>query len=294
MSNELLEIEIPAIKRKVLMPLSLSRCDQRQYVEFCGLLYQHNHKGLSFDDFLILSVYALLNLKRGKEPLSEEASENIYRLSEFLTGFFNKDGDTLKLNLDYRGNVIKSVNPGFMKRFYGPNDYFTDVTFGEYEMGLDLFFSYRETQNVEYLYKLLALYFVPKRRGKRKKLPKEKYESHTKLMRTLPEGYAYGFYYNFAAFHTYFTSTQVSYEGKVADLSIIFTDQPEDESDNYESPYSGLGMKSIAFQLAESGVFGTLEEVRDTNLWEAVFRMYDIRKRDLDHKAKTKSNESQS
>ena len=55
-----------------------------------------------------------------------------------------------------------------------------------------------------------------------------------------------------------------------------------------ESKIPGIGMLSIAHQLAESQVYGPIQEVRKTDFWEIILRLYDIRKRDLDHQADRK------
>ena len=44
----------------------------------------------------------------------------------------------------------------------------------------------------------------------------------------------------------------------------------------------GIGMDSIAFSIAESGAFGNIEQVRKTNFWQIMVRMYDLRRTDLE------------
>lgn len=286
-----LVIEIPETGRKVMMPLQLDACDKRQFVEMCRLIRRLECDEIDFQEFQILAVYALLDMKRSKKSESDDqidlAMTNIYRLGEFVRGFLDIGPEKTKFKLTYSGNKIPFVRP-MLKKYHGPKDYFIDVDFGEYEAGLNLFFEYQASNEMELLYKMLAVFFCQKKGGKRQKLTKDNMEERLKAMRKVDPAVAYAFYYNFGAFHMYFTSSEVMWEGKRIDLSIIFTEQPEDESEDYESPYPGLGMKSIGHQLAESGVFGNLTEVRETNLWEAVLRLYDMRKRDLDFSAKNK------
>src|SRR5690606_5517885 len=103
-----------------------------------------------------------------------------------------------------------------------------------------------------------------------------------KRFKTLYFGEVFGFYLLFASFQKYLTSAKIYWQGKELDLSILFSD---DEIKEVESDIPGIGMHSTLFTLAESGVFGTIKEIRKENFWEIIIRMYDLRKRDLDHKA---------
>lgn len=292
-----LTIEIPDANETLYLPLNLSQCDQRQYIAFCELMYRLESNKIAFEEFKILATYELLGLKKGKREIAQDeidqALATISQISEYIAYFFEQtEDDKVRLQLSYNKNHIKKVD--FVnKSFSGPKDFFTDVSFGEYEEALNLFFEYQQSRNSDLLIRIMAIFYRPTKKGKRIPHNADHVEKRMKHLRHLDMGYLYGFYYTFAAFHNYFTSSSVVWEGKEIDMSIIFTDLPEDETDKakYDSPYSGLGLKSIAFQLAESGVFGSLKEVRDTNLWEAALRLYDIRKRDLDYKAEQKLNE---
>src|SRR5690606_31675849 len=107
----------------------------------------------------------------------------------------------------------------------------------------------------------------------------------TQCFSKVPIGALYGFYYNFAMFHTYFSGSQVYYNGKIIDLSILFTSQPEEKTSNYERPYPSLGIKSTGIEIAKTGVLGNLQEVRSTKLWDVALLLYDMRKKDLDQAA---------
>ena len=74
--------------------------------------------------------------------------------------------------------------------------------------------------------------------------------------------------------------------GKELDLSILFdTGTKSDEPESAAMP--GIGMDSVAFSMAESGVFGTLKEVDATDFWDIMVRMYDIRKSAIEQEKQT-------
>jgi hypothetical protein len=287
-----LSIQIAETNRTIYMPLQLGDCNQEQYISFCDLMYRLENGALEFSEFKILATYALLGLKKGTRKIGEDevdhALANIALLSQYVLEFFDRNEENISLKLEYKNNHIEKIDTG-TGVFYGPQQYFIDCDYGQYEDALDAFFSYNKYKNIASLQKLCSIFYHKKNAAPYISLGLDDLKAHRKNFKNLHIGYLYGFFYTFAAFHTYFSSSGVMWEGKEIDMSIIFKEQPEDESSGYESPYPSLGLKSTAFELAESGVFGTLKEVRSTKLWEIAFRLYDVRKRDLDYQAQTKT-----
>ncbi len=287
---EILPLFQPDLNRHLYLPLSLSKLDQRQYIEFFGLLYQMEQKQIDYYEFSSLVVYALLDMKKGSRKIGaeaiEEAMSNIAQLSEFIEAYFDKNENLLSLKLEYSKNHIEFVNLPFNKIYYGPKLYFGDVDFGEYEDGLNRFLQYNETPSRQLLQELMATFYREKKDGKRYAYLASEIEEVAHSFSNVPMGALYGFYYNFAAFHTYFSSSQVYYNGQIIDLSILFTNQPMDEGSSYESPYPSLGIKSTGIEIAKTGVLGNLQEVRSTKLWEVALLLYDMRKKDLDERAR--------
>lgn len=66
--------------------------------------------------------------------------------------------------------------------------------------------------------------------------------------------------------------------GNEIDLNIIY----QETEHNMESNIPGLGWVSTLFDIAESGVFGNYEQVRATNMWSVLLRLYELKKRRLD------------
>ena len=134
---------------------------------------------------------------------------------------------------------------------------------------------------------LMATFYLPKNQ----EYNSSKVEKLSKKFKYIDFGCVYGFFLFFGSFQIYITSTIVLWEGKKIDFSILFKDN--DNDDKSVSNIPGLGFKSIAYQLAESQVFGDLKTLRKENLWEVMLRLYDLRKRDLDNKAEIKEQEEQ-
>lgn len=291
----MITIEIPDQETKLYMPSDLSECDSRQYAELCDLIFRLQHKSLPYEIFRIHAVYALLDMQVQENEIAEHQEEkmaNIYQLSQLVDGFFEDgDGDTKILKQYYVHNPEEKVKL-IGSRYYGPSDGFENIQFGEYIDALHLFTEFNETMDVEYLYQLMATLYRKPKSIFRKGIGNEElngdarsdYNRHgvadrAKKFKHLYFGKVYGFYLLFASFQKYLATAKVYWQGRELDLSILFD---TNDTEIVKSNIPGIGMKSILFTLAESGVFGSKKELEKENLWEILMRMYDLTKRDKD------------
>ena len=60
--------------------------------------------------------------------------------------------------------------------------------------------------------------------------------------------------------------------GRAISLGVLF--RQEDKAVEEESGDPGLGLTGILLGLAENGAFGTIEEVKRTNLYTVMLRLY--------------------
>lgn len=278
---DILPIEIPEKNIWLYLPLTLEKLDKQQYIDFFKLLYQLESGEIKYYEFAILAVYKLLGLKKGSRKTHpdkvERALSNIAMIAEYIIHFFKREENRLSLKLSYTHNHINEIKISFRKKLKGPSDYYEDVNFGQYEDGLNRFLQYNQTPSINLLAELAATFYLD---------PKGKmdFKKRAKKLMSAPKGVLLGFYYNFAAFHIYFSGSQVYYNGKLIDLSILF--KSDGKTSAYVSPYPGLGIKSTAIEIASTGILGNLSEVRNTPLWEVALLLYDMQKKELDSKAK--------
>lgn len=292
----MITLEILETNRYLNLPEELGECDARQYKEACFLIYRYQQDELSYEDFRIEMLYALLDLEKGssKDLLDAQRLEmlsNIYSLSCLIDSFFEKDEeeevDKLNVKLYFIDNKIKKTRADGIN-FFGPADEFEDITWGQYMDALEIYYLIENQPSKELFYELMATFYLPKG----KKYNGEKAKRYLKHIQKCHFGEVYGFFLLFASFQSYLFSATIFYQGNELDLSILFQD-PEDKKKETESKSKipGIGMKSIEFQLAGSGVFGPLKEMRKTNFWETILRIYDIRKSDLDAQAERERQE---
>jgi hypothetical protein len=272
------------------VPRELAYCTPSEFKDVVTLIYAWHTDVISYIEFRVQALYKLLKLKKGKRKINnlelEAMHSNIAEISHIIDSFFDIDGNSYQIKLNLTDNPVPYIRPVFVK-IKGPEPRFGDTVFGQYEDAVHVFQMHEKSKKVNLLYRLMAIYYQePKKYNTYKTEAKASF-----FQKTLDFAQVYGFYLYFKSFQTYVTSSKVMWEGEIIDLSILFSST----SNGAKSNIPGLGTKAIAFLLAESNVFGSLQELRKEQLWEVLLRLYDIRKRDLDNEAeekrlKTKTN----
>jgi hypothetical protein len=293
-------IEIPDSKLKRYIPADLSECDAQQYMDMCELIFLYQNQSITYDELRTHAAYKLMKMARkpAKELTEYEQQQqrikfsNIYLISELIDSFFEDDGSGNKtIKQYYIHNPVPNFKP-LLTTYYGPSDSFMNMTFGEYTDALRLFHDFHATGDMEILRIITALFYRPKKKFHWLKKHfenyngdiREPYNPHTleqraEKLKTAPIGFIYGFYLLFASFQKYLIDAKILWSGKEIDLAILFESSDTEELTN-ETP--GIGMDAIAFSIAESGAFGTIEEVRKAEFWPIMIRMYDLRRTDLE------------
>lgn len=286
-------VELPEINKTLYMPSDLSECDARQYIEMSGLIYQYQTGLISYEDLRVHAVYKLLNLKGKQNPneaVEEEKMDNILSISKLVDNFFTPTETQMIIKQHYINNPVKSFAPAW-KRFYGPEDGFQNVKFGEYVTALRIFLEFSANPSYELLLQLTATLYRPKKSFHIIRKMHPKYDGdcrvpfnafftdqYVKSLEKAPIGFIFGTYLFFGAMQQYITSAQIPWAGKTIDLSILF----DSESKSTEPDHAGLGMDAVLMSMAEGGSFGNMEQVMQTPFWTIMLKMYDIRIRNLE------------
>lgn len=284
-------IHIPEANLNLYLPADLSECDQQQYMYMCELIFRFHNQEIDYLEFRTHAVYKLLGLKaKESEHDQEEKFANVYVISELIDSFFEEVDGIKTINQYYIHNPIPSFAPG-LKKYYGPADSFMDMTFGEYRDALRIFHDFHATGDMQLLVLLTAVFYRKKKAFHFIQKQLASYdgncripynsallERHAKNFKYAPIGFIYGFYLLFASFQKYLVDAKLMWGGKEIDLSILFQSDGGSETENIP----GIGMDSIAFTMAESGAFGNIKDVDNTNFWQILIKMYDSRRNDLE------------
>lgn len=284
-------IELPEANLKRYIPADLSECDKSQYIDMCELIFRYNNQEIDYQEFRTHAVYKLMGLNLSKASLDDDDKfANVYQVSELIDTFFEEADGVKTIKQYYIHNPVKEFTPTFTT-YYGPADSFMDMTFGEYRDALRIFHDFHATGDMQLLVLLTAIFYRKKKSFLffKKRMPKydgnirvpynsATLEQHAENFKYAPIGLVYGFYLLFASFQKYLIDAKLMWSGKEIDLSILF----ESGSDTTTDDIPGIGMDSIAFTMAESGVFGNLKDVDAANFWQILIKMYDSRRNDLE------------
>lgn len=277
---------------KFYFPENLSECDTRQYIEMCELIFRYQSNDIGFEEFKVHAVYKLLKMKPKHSPFGIDDDlkfSNIAFLAEFIPNFFDQIDGQQVIKQDYVNNPVPSIKI-VTTRYFGPEDGFRDLTFGEYIDALRIFHDFHATGDKYLLYLIAAILYREKPFFKRMVSPirqtynADSLDSRAEKFKYAPFGFIYGVFLFFASFQKYLVGSSVLWGGQELDLSILFDAEKKEDSSNGNFP--GIGMDSVAFTLAESGTFGTLDQVRSANFWVVIVRMYELRKNDIERKQK--------
>jgi len=276
-------IDIIETNKRLFVPEKLSECSPKQLASICNYIFLYQNGKLSYRDFQTHCLYALLNMKKSKKDLDPAKEElinaNLSRIMPLLDSFFKVKNGKQSTIQDFKDNPVLYIPTPF-HNFKGPKDIFY-TTFGEYVEALDAFGAYQRIGNIDILYDLAAIFYRPHCMGYRSPKRPSKIKAYKRQLKKTYFGYIYAFYIYFSGFQDRLANQKILREGQEIDFSILF----KSDKDAIPSKINGLGMKSQSYHLAESGVFGDLKKVNNTQTLEIILRMYDIKKRDIDHKA---------
>lgn len=296
------------------MPSDLSECTQEQYIDMCGLIFMYQTEQLTYDQFKVQAVYKLLKLhpsedkttpRTRKEEKERELADfqkwaNVAALANLVEGFFEQNAEKQNVIKQYYiHNPVPSVK--LWKTYCGPQDQFNKITFAEYTDALRLYFLFDATKDIEILYLIAAVFYRPRKSFLfiRKRLNnynndvRVEYnpnliEKRAKQFKYFPIGFVYGVFLLFASFQKFISTNKIFWGGQELDLSILFS---SDEEESIESDIPGIGMDSILFSIVEAGAFGTKKETMNTDNWEVLVYMYNLRKQSIDQKNKDKKDD---
>lgn len=283
-------IDVPEAKETLYLPEELSECDERQFPEMAKLIYMFNRGEINYNDFCTLAVYALLGLAAPKKQKEDDSAkwENVFMLSEKIKSFFDtevKDGKTYLVLKNYDiTNKLRRYK--FVKNYYGPEDGFLDVSYGQYSDGLEEFITFSQTGDIKSLQLLFAIFYRKKTHtGAFEKYSFDVAKKRAKQIFVHTDiRHLYGFYLLFDAFQKYTTSGSITVFGEEIDLSIIYEDV------GTKSAIPGIGIHGIVNDLAETGIFGNADGVRETNFWRIALQLYNVKKKSIDQQNEMKKN----
>lgn len=279
-------IEIPQTGKKIEYPSSWEECTpgQTAFIFRAALKLLAGQIGLL--DFRISVLYHLTGIVRKAKHnrkdayLTEEQRlvkyNNIARAAETVDFVFSQSDNGDKV-FDYP--CVYNLFPVVRvqgRKYYGPGEALLNVTFAEYRVAYNYYRQFITNRDDNALNSLCAVLYRPARTGEVNEDIRINFNPYTVHNRTirfrkLPAEIKFYILSWFAACDRYFKTSDLDVEGSIINLSPLFRAAPEY---NVDQETANLGLTGILMAVAESGVFGRMDEVDRTNLYTVLLKLY--------------------
>jgi hypothetical protein len=263
-------------------PENWDEMNRKQAIFVCKLLYWMSKGQFTVDQFRKLVVDRFIRRdNRGIEKVGDLDAKmamwaNEGLLADTVNFFFKIDkteqgGEKYEVLPAGTTNWVKDFRFRF-KKYYGPGDFLDGMTFAQFKDALTNAHKYMETQDDEWLGRLLAVCYLPKG---------EKYRMKTAMRRAkrfnkVDIGIRYAcFCYLMGCMHTLQTDGDgqgIEVDGNRCRFSLVFGRKGGKKG----GKSNGIGLTGVLMSLAESGVFGDLEKTADADVWDVLVRLYQL------------------
>lgn len=218
--------------------------------------------------------------------------DNINRMVDTIDSFYEDAEEEGKLVKKLKLNWIKQMLPE-VGGLVGPLDALTNCSLFEYKEAVNHYLDYVKNHDNESLHFMIAVLYRPRKWFYRiRKLiafntieerqaftPKtniDKLERRAKNVSYLPHHVKIAIFLWFANCIEYIVTGKPVIDGIEIDFSLLFA-KPKEDTDP-----AGIGMTGIIYSLAESSVFGNADQTSNTNLYDILVRLYQLK---TDHDA---------
>jgi hypothetical protein len=210
------------------------------------------------------------------------------KLADKHLGWMWHVGEEVELTFDSTVNLLPK-----WRGLVGPRDHGEDLTFGEFRHATALMNAYNDTGDFTNLLAFCGtLYRKPgKKVGKsdfdgnyRESFHPSRLELYANRARLMPPHIAWGIYAWFGAFCKHLLEGAFIIDGKEVSFAPLFTrkkggDRNGDNGSSGSSSGQDLGLASIRFSVAESGIFGNAAETDATPLLQVLMKLLDDKQR---------------
>ena len=266
------KLEIPQADINLEYPSSIDELSRPQYLLFSTLNYQFAKGIISFDDLKTKLVYGLLPLSRKRKLDNTLATESHLHNVSLIADTFESFYDTKTVEGAKQKSVILDClqdKIGQLKingsNFNGPGDALTKINFGQYIGALNAFHDYSATQEESFLDQMLSYLYIEEGLD----YDPKQIELNAKRFSKLDISHKYGLYLFFAASNKFIvTNKRLEIPGgNHIDISVLF--KPSQGS----SSGSQLGMLGALYKIAETGVFGDIDNTAQKGLYDVLVYM---------------------
>lgn len=188
------------------------------------------------------------------------------RLASTLDWQWLVEDNTVALAFDSTVNLLPSWSV-----FHGPASHGADLTFGEFRYAVNLMNQYTSTHDAGALDNLCAvLYRELDCMGRRIPFTQDVMLQFSPSFSAMPGYLKWGVYSWFASFCDFLFNGTFIIDGSEICFAPVFKG-----GGSGPQPDQSIGLNSILFSVAESGVFGNIEDVDNTQLMRVLLKLLD-------------------
>ena len=291
--NELL---IPEKKIKVNYPSSWDEIKEENVCRIGEIMHDCYMGKIDYDMARKLAADEFLNrVNSDNKPALDEESIDFWSTESLLADsvdfLFNreesKDGDeNVSINPKFCTQLVPYVKVG-LRWYIGPKDLLSDLTIFEFKEASWRIGKYSETRDDQYLNEIFAVLYQPGGLiGKRKvrtveshliaSVHKERnYNRSLKGATQIPIGLKFMIYLFFIGCMNWLREEAVEIDGNEIRFGCLFP-KSRDKTEGDAGQENDTGMAGILFQMAESGVFGNMEQTSKVSMWDVFLRLLQI------------------
>lgn len=189
----------------------------------------------------------------------------------------NDTGISVELIYDCTENLLPEW--GYLR---GPASHGADMTFGEFRNAVSVMNRYNTVHNPVDLRALCAVLYRKsiKENGciLREPFDQQYMGRYMGLVREIPEWIQWGVYAWFAYFCEYLFTGVFIIDGLELSFAPVF-ERSSNSADTYSGTNQNLGMNSVLYSVAETGIFGNADATDDTLLLRVMMKLLDDKQR---------------
>lgn len=289
-------IEIPAINWAKDIPSSFNEMSTDDYLLFVRLYLRLLEGEITYQHLKTEMVYQFLGIRHNKYRYKmlptyerDQVNENIFLISQHIGFLFDEIENNGKVNLNVNFSWSNNILPRYRKHT-GFADFLSDLTFQEYKDAHVAAQDFIESSNHSDLNRLVAILYRRSRLWCKTcgKIPynPDKSDRNFRHVAAWPFFVKYAILLNFLSCEKYLREGNFRIDGQEISFSILF------KNDDENSGGANAGLTGLLYNLAETGVFGTVKETAKQNLFDILFRLWQVltesRQRTTNNKQQTK------
>jgi len=263
------KLEIKERNIEVYAPENWEEMTQAQFLKVLELILALEEKLINLTDFKLqvaLVLFGIYKTKKLKASFSEkeEIYANLFILSELFdyileTKKGKKGKPTVQLNFTSYNQFLPTIN-----KFVGPKNGLTNLSWNQFTKAVTFYQKYIKTKDEKHLTALIAALYLPE------DSTFEETDINDRIadFESLPPNVKFAVFLFFRNNLMFIQNANININGEEINLGILF------QKDKKKAKSDGLGLVGLQMAVAESGIFGAMEEVGKQNIYDIYAYLY--------------------